>query len=479
LPKLFDVCKFDVKAFAIVFKPTTTVDSPHVLEDHRQCSMLMISSAWDYEKRTRLQFAFEAIVLLHIFFDECFNLSHVPVKFLNNSAAGLPSELPDERSAQLAEDDDDDDTMKSTIEDSDVSVALDLVKKILLSIRDFIEIAGPYVTDDYLAEAVDAAEAIIKRTPQLTFDVMRVVAPSHWTMPEGITDADILLFRRNKISHRNLWKAGASLSSKPGFLSLVDEKSNYGVLPNEMITKFIDSLEQNLDLKEKMKKDLFAVNQVILKLPNIRDSFDAGDLRQEYLIERLVSHVHSSMTVAIFGSAKHLGESCTRTTTWLMQFCREMIENKWGFSIDERDDIGNEAHDRAASSVQLLLNQSGVTALCLDLISEGIQEELKAEAMKLIIALLFKEGGHNPIQATIDLHLRSHDSSQFFLEVKMMLMKLIEWHQTNPEGEEGKGLPEDILVVRCLQLMCEGHFKPLQNLLRQQVFKSSNHVEFQ
>ena len=145
-----------------------------------------------------------------------------------------------------------------------------------------------------------------------------------------------------------------------------------------------------------------------------------------------------------------------------------MIEAKWGMSIDERDEDGGADQDKAAAPVMLMLNQWGVTALCIDLISAGIHDMIKIAAIKLLIALLFKEGGHVVVQQTIRDHINRHDSSSFFLEVKSMMVDLIAWHETNPDGEGGGELPSGIIIIKCLQLMSEGHFKANQNLMRTQ-----------
>ena len=59
----------------------------------------------------------------------------------------------------------------------------------------------------------------------------------------------------------------------------------------------------------------------------------------------------------------------------------------------------------------------------------------KSEAVKLLIALLFKEGGNQLVQAKINEHLDTHDSSAFFMEAKATMTRLMEWHSLNPVGE--------------------------------------------
>ena len=92
--------------------------------------------------------------------------------------------------------------------------------------------------------------------------------------------------------------------------------------------------------------------------------------------------------------------------------------------------------------------------------------------MKLLVGMLFKEGGALPIQKTIYAHLSQPGSDMFFKTVRSKLQSLIAWHKWNgvvilEDGSEPE-LPPDMILVRCLQLMCEGHFQPNQDLLRDQ-----------
>jgi hypothetical protein len=127
-----------------------------------------------------------------------------------------------------------------------------------------------------------------------------------------------------------------------------------------------------------------------------------------------------------------------------------------------------------AHKVQLLLNSSGVTHMCLDLIADGIHDDLKFEAIKLLATMLQHEGGNIVVQQTIfDLHDQK-DSSAFFIEIRHMFDGLIEWHDAHPRGikdnEIDGCLPCTFIVVPLLRTMCEGHFEPMQNTLRTQKY---------
>ena len=135
-----------------------------------------------------------------------------------------------------------------------------------------------------------------------------------------------------------------------------------------------------------------------------------------------------------------------------------------------------------------MLNECGVTVLCLDLMSPGVDEAVVLAAVKLCVGLLFKEGGATTVQTTMYKHLSSTDSTQFFKQCAETIQKLISWHRftlgkaagmsnnpamqlETPPEEETEGtemlteLPESIILIRFLQLMCEGqpHASPSES----------------
>ena len=108
-----------------------------------------------------------------------------------------------------------------------------------------------------------------------------------------------------------------------------------------------------------------------------------------------------------------------------------MIENRWGMTIDERDDDGGEEQDEMAADIMQILNEAGATRACLELLGRGVDPVLQAEAIKLIVALLFKEGGAHDVQVTIYETLNKPGSDLFFAHMHSMLMDLIAWHKWN------------------------------------------------
>ncbi|KAJ1428063.1 hypothetical protein B484DRAFT_450044, partial [Ochromonadaceae sp. CCMP2298] len=205
------------------------------------------------------------------------------------------------------------------------------------------------------------------------------------------------------------------------------------------------------------------------KLPTLADAVDA-DVRYETLIRKLVQHIRDNFKYT--NGQKRLDVRVTKTATWIIRAFRTMIENRMGMGIDQRDEEGGAEEDEAAAPVVNALNSCGATALCLDLIADGIDESLQMEAIRLGVGLLFKEGGALEVQGIMNNHLTKTSSNLFFKQVRLTLQKLQAWHTWNEviilgEGEEPSP-PEEILIVRFLQLMCEGHYLPNQDIMREQ-----------
>jgi hypothetical protein len=339
-----------------------------------------------------------------------------------------------------------------------------LIESTLESVKEVFEVGGAFLTKAFLAESAGMAEVVLKRSPHLAAEVRRKCSPAHWRPPAGILPSDLSTFRKDMAAHRLEWKARSGLEPMLQVLSGVSpqEKTRRnsvegkepevgendigkggGVQTNlygpdatccfldidddrkvaSALADFIASLEEDGDLQERLERDMFNVAHEIQGLPEVNEvveKFDKfGDLRKQLLVRRLVAHVEASVRSSSSGgsASKHMSPECARTTKWIMQFFRNMIETKWGMSVDDRGEDGGSEQDQAAVATQLLLNNWGVTALCLDLVCAGIHNEVKIEAINLLIALLFREGGHHAVQAKIREHLDSHDSTAFFVEV--------------------------------------------------------------
>ena len=71
---------------------------------------------------------------------------------------------------------------------------------------------------------------------------------------------------------------------------------------------------------------------------------------------------------------------------FLVELFREMIEFEWGFTIAERDDEGDERSDEKVRALQDAFDASGVTALCLQLVSANVTPKLMMAAVRLLVA---------------------------------------------------------------------------------------------
>ena len=237
----------------------------------------------------------------------------------------------------------------------------------------------------------------------------------------------------------------------------------------EKYNKFIEELSQSADVSNQIETENIGFISILENLPSIHDHVEA-DIRYESVIRKLISHIRENITIT--ETRKFMDARVTKTSTWIIRAFRTMIENRMGMSIYERDDDGGQEQDIAAAPVVNALNSCGATALCLDLIADGIDEKLQLEAIRLGVGLLFKEGGALEVQQLMFNHLSKTNSELFFKQVRLTLQKLQAWHTWHQviileEGEEPKP-PEEILIFRFLQLMCEGHFLPNQDIMREQ-----------
>lgn len=243
---------------------------------------------------------------------------------------------------------------------------------------------------------------------------------------------------------------------------------------NKTFENFIQAIHSSSAVQKSANSQIQSLLDKITNLPRKNSIEKNADVRFEPFIQKLVAHIRSSVNVVIFGddNIKFMNPNATKSSIWLLKMFRTMIENLWGMSIYERDDDGGEEQDNAVINLMKVFNSSGMTEMCLDLIAKGIDVNLQAEALKLLVGMLFKEGGAIEIQQRVHHHLSQTGSDLFFKTVRQILHNLISWHKWNgvlslDDGEDPQ-LPDEIIIVRCLQLMCEGHYLPNQDLLREQ-----------
>ena len=247
------------------------------------------------------------------------------------------------------------------------------------------------------------------------------------------------------------------------------EEEAIDVMISRKFEDFIKLLQSDDEVRSSISRENRDFVEYIDHLPFVKDNVES-DVRYEALIKKLVKHVRDRLETV--GNEKRLDARCTQTTTWVIRSFRTMIESKWGMSIYERDDAGGEEEDIAAAPIVHALNSCGATTLCLDLICVGIDPGLMLESVKLCVAMLFLEGGNLPVQQTMFNYLSNIKSDLFFRQVRQSLQNLINWHKWHDViiiGEDDDvNLEEEIIIVRFLQLMCEGHYLPNQNIMREQ-----------
>ena len=240
------------------------------------------------------------------------------------------------------------------------------------------------------------------------------------------------------------------------------------------LSQFIDDLKSDESVIESIKGENAEFVKVLEVLPFVSDNIidKNADVRYEHMIAKLVNHVKENMSIR--NSEKRLNSDCIKTVKWLVRIFRNMIENKMGMTIYERDEDGGAEQDEAAAPVVHAFIKNGVITLAVDLLAIGINEDVQTECIKLLVSVLFKEGGAREVQELIFNHLSQGNSDLFFKQLRVTLQKLINWHKWNDVVvlEEGTDpdLPESFLVVRMLQLMSEGHYHNNQEIMREQTF---------
>ena len=255
--------------------------------------------------------------------------------------------------------------------------------------------------------------------------------------------------------------------------ALVDFEPSEDVIIANKFKEFMASLNSDVSLQEEIDQESAAFIEILESLPFV-DQLVVQDLRFEAVLLKLVTHIQENMVYV--NDEKRMNPKCIQTTSWIIRVFRLMIEKKMGMTIYDRDEDGGEEQDEAAAPVISALNKCGATTLCIDLIAIGIDESIQIEAIQLLVGLLFKEGGAIEVQSIVNNHLKSTNSTYFFRQLQALIQKLISWHNWHgihylKEGEE-PDLPKDSLIIRAMQLLCEGHYLPNQDVFREQPFNS-------
>ena len=197
------------------------------------------------------------------------------------------------------------------------------------------------------------------------------------------------------------------------------------------------------------------------------------DVRLEPLLKKLSQHVRS-MIKRNGVASRSLDNEVVATTAWLIKTWRLLLEKHLGIEMEvycKSDFIGIVVNE-TAMKFQRLFNSCGVTYLCLELISVGIEHSLVIEAIYLLIALLIGTRGNEQVQSKVAKYFVDTDCTLLFQELGEILEQLTLWSSREFEQkEESKiipALPEEISIFKLIQLLCEGNYAPCQNFIRDQ-----------
>jgi hypothetical protein len=347
-------------------------------------------------------------------------------------------------------------------------VIRELIMKLGYVIRQIDNINSCYLTGDMKEQIHDAVTVLDKSSGKFE------TSHDEQSVMSGIED-DISRTRSRDGSRGGL--RGASSKSlepptdpRPSTAASAEEGGGGDDPTVDALLAFTEALKEDEGIMGGIREQPFDFIAKIENLPSGRDTESTAEVRLEPLITKLVSHVRDRMTAT--EEERRLDADSVDTTVWLITALRSMIERKWGMNIDERDDDGGEEQDDASEAIVNVFNTCGVTALCLDLIADGILPDLMFEAVKLCVAMLFREGGSLAVQETIYECLTVRNSELFFKQLRSSIQRLISWHKWNENivVEEGGevDLPGEIIILRFMQLTCEGHYLNNQDILREQ-----------
>lgn len=189
----------------------------------------------------------------------------------------------------------------------------------------------------------------------------------------------------------------------------------------ELSRKFktcVSDMEKNEAIMECVRGESLGFVKSIQDLPFLDSEEErvVADVYYESFIMKMVAHMQAQQTV--LPDERRLDYRCTKSTVWLLNVFRTMIEDAWGMDIYERDEDGGEEQDEESAEIVAAFNDKGVTALCLEMITIGIDAEVQLEAVRLLVGMLFKEGGALDVQEKINQILTSTHSQLFFKQCK-------------------------------------------------------------
>jgi hypothetical protein len=293
-------------------------------------------------------------------------------------------------------------------------------------------------------------------------------------------------------------------------LSRTDSKMEQKMSQARLLQQFHPSANEGGGGNDGFDQQLRPLSEYLLRLPKLKDLVEddeferIGILRQEAVVGKLIKHTRERIFTA--GDHKQLPQEYVESTKWVMRLLRNMIETQWGFNVFSRQSAEgrHEEYDRAVKDTQDLLCELNAVDMCLDFFAKGIDKGVIMEAICLLLAMLFQEGGNTKVQRIMYTTLSDPNSSAhrfFFLQARHMFSTISRWYRAKSGAVEktmavirrrssmenappisamdqtrrdaanstlaSEGIPQEVLLFVVLQLSCEGHYEPMQEVWRQ------------
>lgn len=215
---------------------------------------------------------------------------------------------------------------------------------------------------------------------------------------------------------------------------------------------------------------------IMEKLPSVHDPVKS-DIRLEPFLSKITSHIRSRMQRT--SSTMTMDRTAVDTTLWLIETWTLILYRNLEVDIESLvDPTKFSQRNMKPSPFQSIMNANGVTVLCIDLISVGVDHTLVLAALKLLTVLLVKCGGHHEVQNTIHAYLSQIDSTLFFELLKDLLEQQMTWCQREAdirrdmvafdEVPDDVTLPDEAIVLKLIHSMCDGGHVDNKNIIREQ-----------
>lgn len=250
-------------------------------------------AGWGYHECLKLQFAREAGRALRIFFtshyldeDEEFSTDeevHYISSFRETNIKSDDNDVKDGETFNL----------RCTEEKQ-------IIKAVLTSTRELLDVVGPWVSDHCLADVIASAEVIARKSQMEEFQVS-----SFWRLPSGVSSSELEASRHKA---HGFWTAGLiSMNS-----TVLESETRL-----EDFNDFVAKITHDPKIIAQAAEDVVAVAEYIDCLPVLSDRAELGDLRYELVIPGLVQHIRSSMRSGSIRRNRSLDSDNTVLASWV------------------------------------------------------------------------------------------------------------------------------------------------------------------